>query len=80
MSGPYVVRHVEVPFTAPDGERVFGRRGETVELNDADAERLVALGSVVPPGTDISPPVDDRPWSEVLQESADRRYDTVTVP
>ncbi len=71
----HLVRFLDVAFTSPDGELVHAHRGQTVDLNAADAERLTALGAVVPPGTDLRPPTDDRPWEQVLQEIADARYD-----
>lgn len=77
----HLVRHAQVRYTDARGDLVYAQRGEVVDVPDSDeATRLTNLGALVPPGTDISPPTDDRPWSQVLQESADRRYDTVTVP
>jgi hypothetical protein len=77
----HLVRHGQVRYTGPDGGYVYAMRGQTIEITDEDeAARLTALGAVVAPGTDIRPPEDPRTWAEILQESADRRYDTVTVP
>jgi hypothetical protein len=77
----HLVRHAQVRYTDAAGDLVYAQRGDVVDVPDGtDAARLVALGALVAPGTDIAPPVDDRPWADVLQEAADRRYDTVTVP
>ena len=70
-----LVRFAEVRWTDDDGLLVYARRGETVELPAAEYARLVALGAVVPPGVEIAPTEDPRPWAEVIQEAADRRYD-----
>lgn len=77
----HLVRHAQVRFTDAQGDLVYAQRGDVVDVPDgADAARLVALGALVPPGTDIAPPTDDRPWAQVLQDAADKRYDVVRVP
>lgn len=76
----HLVRHGQVRYTDPAGDYAYAMRGQTIEVTDEDeAARLTALGALVPPGTSIAPPVDDRPWSEVLQEAADARYDRSPV-
>jgi hypothetical protein len=74
-----LVRFAEVHYEGYDGGRHHARRGEVIDLHGIEAARLVALGALVPPGTDISPPVDDRPWEDVLQEAANARYDWAPV-
>jgi hypothetical protein len=77
----HLVRHGQVRYTDPAGDYAYAMRGQVIEITDeAEAAHLTALAAVVAPGTDIAPPEDPRTWAEILQESADRRYDTVTVP
>lgn len=76
----HLVRHAEVRWTGEDGELVYARRGELVDVPDAEAARLTELGALVPEGTDLALPVDDRPREQMLQQVADRRYDVVRVP
>jgi hypothetical protein len=76
----HLVRHGQVRVTGPDGGYAYATRGQVIEITDeAEAARLTELGALVPPGTDISAPTDDRPWAEVLQAAADARYDVVRV-
>jgi hypothetical protein len=77
----HLVRHGQVRISQPDGGYTYATRGQTIEISDeAEAARLTELGALVAVGTDLSIPTDDRPWEQVVQEVADRRYDVVRVP
>lgn len=75
----HLVRFAEVHYTGYDGHDQYARRGEVIDLHGTEAARLVALGALVAPDTDISPTVDERPWGDVLQEAANARYDWAPV-
>ena len=68
---PVKVRHAMIALR--DGRTVY--RGDVLVLPDDEVERLTALGAVVDPDANIDPVEDPRPWAEVVQEMADRRYD-----
>lgn len=77
----HLVRHAQVRYRDRRGDLAYAMRGQTIEVTDeAEAARLTQLGALVPPGTDLAVPEDDRPREQVLQELADARYDTVRVP
>lgn len=54
---PFQIVNGFQPYTSPEGGVAHGWKGDVIELDDTQAERLVALGAVVPFDPD-APTVD----------------------